>query len=876
VRQDGLLRRPGAGWLVILSLLLLPLSVAVAQSAPATAPVTQPVDAGAAEAAKLRSAGIENALAGRFETAVRQLHRSQEIHAHSAAAAAAKLLEDHLERARQADGERSKEYADAVRRVRRSMLAQAYLPRLIEAGLVSAAGDDGRTGPTTNPHRRPATGKANDEKDLRRKVMAVVLAYNEAGDSDALEEASAKEAEKLKAGTSKSLSKACDALREVGKLLSDDSSRYAKSFREVADVLGGQLRKYAQVWSSVNVKTFASRHEAADRLRKVEEQVSWALGDLEAMVSPKPWQVGLSQARLAKELAVDKDKVVGEDWYQTIKKIVEERGENAVADSRWYDALGAYVGLSELEPDNDFYKDRAKTVRKHVRVLSLYGDGRPGASAANTRPREDRTGFREIVAGVDKRMVETAITRMDELYVSSPDYRRIARGALGSVRVLAETPQAVHSFPRLKDEGLRKKFLDAVAKEVETVEKDNRVDHMDILYALGGVLRASERTVSIPIDVLAVEFAEGMVEELDKFSSMIWPHDVQDFHKQTMGRFVGVGIQITKERGQPLKVVTPLPNSPGYKQGIKSGDMILAVDGRRTEDLSIDKLVRMITGEKGTLVVLRIKRPGWLKPKDFPIMREEIRIRTVKGWRRLKNGDWDFMIDKDRKIGYIRITQFTDQTPSDIHKTLRDLRASGMRSLVLDMRFNPGGLLRSAVQVADEFLQTGRLVSTKGRATRATVLKASPGGEFLQGDLVVLVNRYSASAAEIVSGALKDWRRGLIVGERTFGKGSVQNVIQIRRDRAYLKLTTAYYYLPSGRLLHRKNGSKTWGVDPDVKVQLTPEQTKRWLGIRRKTDLLQDIDAEELKSKLAGQLDADLQLQTALLLLNLLRLQETV
>jgi len=842
---------------------------------PASAPATQRAAAGIAEAARLRSAGIENALAGRFETAVRQLRRSQELHAHSAASAALKLLEDHVKRARAAGDERTMEYADAVRRVRRSMLAQAYLPRLIEAELVSAADENDLTNPASTSRSRPATKKANDEKDLREKVMAVVSAYNDADVSDALEEASTKEAEELKADTGKSLAKASGMLQEACKMLADDRSQYAKSFRGVAEALGAQLRKYAQAWSSVNVKTPKSRHEGADRLRKVSERVSWALGDLEAMVSPKPWLVGLSQARLAKELAVDKGKVAGEDWYQGIKKIVEECGEKAVADSRWYDALGAYVGLSGLEPDSELYRDRAKTVRKHVRVLSLYGKSKSPAGKADTRPGEDGPAFREIVAGVDKKMVETAITRMAELYVADLDYRKIAYGALGSVRVLGETPQAVHSFPGLGNEGLRKKFLDAVAKEIQTVEKDTHVDHMDILYALAGVLRASERTVSIPIDVLAVEFAEGMVEELDKFSSMIWPHDVPDFHKQTMGRFVGVGIQITKERGQPLKVVTPLANSPGYKAGIKSGDVIVAVDGRRTEDLGIDKLVRMITGEKSTLVVLSIKRPGWLKPKDFSIMRDEIRIRTVKGWRRLKNGDWDFTIDKRSKIGYVRITQFTDQTAPDIRRSLKDLRASGVRSLVLDMRFNPGGLLRSAVQVADEFLRTGRLVSTKGRLSRPTVLKAGPGGEFLEGDLVVLVNRYSASAAEIVAGALKDWRRGIVIGQRTFGKGSVQNVIQIRKDRAYLKLTTAYYYLPSGRLLHRKNGSKTWGVDPDVKVVLTPEQMKRWLGIRRKTDLLRDIDAEELQNKLSEQLDADLQLRTALLLLRLLQLQDT-
>jgi len=143
----------------------------------------------------------------------------------------------------------------------------------------------------------------------------------------------------------------------------------------------------------------------------------------------------------------------------------------------------------------------------------------------------------------------------------------------------------------------------------------------------------------------------------------------------------------------------------------------------------------------------------------------------------------------------------------------------------------------------------------------------------IESDLVVLVNQYSASAAEIVSGALKDWNRARIVGQRTYGKGSVQNVIDIRKHRARLKLTTAYYYLPHGRLLHRKNGAKLWGVDPDVEVVITPRQTKRWLDIRRKTDIVHDVQLQELQGDLARQYEADIQLSTAVLLLRLMRLQ---
>ncbi len=175
--------------------------------------------------------------------------------------------------------------------------------------------------------------------------------------------------------------------------------------------------------------------------------------------------------------------------------------------------------------------------------------------------------------------------------------------------------------------------------------------------------------------------------------------------------------------------------------------------------------------------------------------------------------------------------------------------------------------------MANEFLDTGRIVYTRGRQVPRTEIKADKKGAYLQGDLVVLVDKKSASAAEILSGALKDWRRGVIVGQRSYGKGSVQNVIPVRRDEAYLKLTTAYYYLPSGRLLHRQNSAKDWGVNPDVDVYITPRQMRRWLRIRRKTDLLQDFEPDLLKADLSQQYDADFQLNTAVLLLELMRLK---
>jgi len=841
-----------------------PASALQVRSAPATstAPATQ-----VADAATLAT-GIKDALAGRFDRALRELRRAAAQAADPIASRAASLIEDYLAVRQEGKAERLAEYERAVLRVRRSMLAQRHLPKLIAAGLVPDSQDE----PDRSRQARSGPAGFDDGRDFRQAVRAVASAYSQAANIDALELACDQEADELKAEAAEALEKASAGLAEARKMLADDRSEYAETFAALADVLSQRLLQFRRAWAAVDTTSPAGRLAGAKRLRNLEDSVTAAVGDVEAMAASKPWRIGLIQARTAKDLAGPEVDLAAEDWYSDIKAMAESKGREAMRDARWYDALAAYLHLSKLEEDNQRYKQQLKTVRRHVRVLSLYGKPDSRVDEAQTQPREQATSWQELVSGVDGRMVRDVISEISYNYVSRLDYRKVARGALNAIKILAETPQAAFSFPGLTDERSRREFVAAVDREIETVERQDRVEHEDLQDALHGVLRASQRTVKIPLEVLAVEFAEGMLDELDRFSSMIWPHDVPDFMKQTTGKFFGVGIQITKEPGEPLKVVTPLAGSPAYRQGIKSGDTIVAVDGKRTELFSIEKLVSMITGPKGTRVVLSIQRPGIQEAKDFSIIREEIRIHTVKGWRRLPGGDWDFIIDPAEKIGYVRITQFTERTVTEVDEVLDGLAERQVRSLVVDLRYNPGGMLQAATGIADEFLSKGTLVSTRGRPTRPSELVATPKGRYLHGDLVVLVNGLSASAAEILSGAIKDWKRGIVVGERTFGKGSVQHLIPIRPKRALLKLTAAYYYLPSGRLLHRENNGADWGVNPDVEISMTPKQTKRWLELQRKTDLLKDIDPEILAEELREQLAADHQLQAAMLLLKLMRL----
>jgi carboxyl-terminal processing protease len=280
--------------------------------------------------------------------------------------------------------------------------------------------------------------------------------------------------------------------------------------------------------------------------------------------------------------------------------------------------------------------------------------------------------------------------------------------------------------------------------------------------------------------------------------------------------------------------------------------------------------VERITGPPGTKVTLTVTREGDDKEHDYELERARIQIQSVKGATRRADDTWDYTIDPTERIAYIRLTSFTETTARELAQGLDEIEGNEDRGLILDLRFNPGGLLTAAWQVADLLLPANQvIVRTVGRDPGDDWQKESnpPHTEL---PLIVLVNDRSASASEIVSGAIKDHKRGLIVGERTFGKGSVQNLIPMADNEAYLKLTTAHYYLPSGRCLQRDADSTEWGVDPDIKVKLVPKETRHVLAVRRQNDIIGmgDSDALELETDEDGEA-FDAQLETALLLMRI-------
>lgn len=324
----------------------------------------------------------------------------------------------------------------------------------------------------------------------------------------------------------------------------------------------------------------------------------------------------------------------------------------------------------------------------------------------------------------------------------------------------------------------------------------------------------------------------GVLSKLDVYSNYIDQEHMDDFRREVESEFGGIGVQIEMRRGK-LTVVYPLPGLPAKAAGIRSGDQILEVNGTSLKDMTVEQSIQMIKGPIGTEVLLKVSHDGG-DEEVVKVSRGNVVLETVRSHRRTSDGEWSFMFDSDAKIGYVRITSFASNTSEELEEALSRLKADDMKGLILDLRFNPGGLLPTAISVSDMFLSEGRIVSTEGRNVKSRKWDATKAGTFSDFPMVVLVNHYSASASEIVSACLQDNNRAVVIGERTWGKGSVQKVIELEEGKSALKLTTASYFRPSGKNIHRAPGvdeSEEWGVKPNpgMTVELSDRQVQRLL-----------------------------------------------
>jgi len=291
----------------------------------------------------------------------------------------------------------------------------------------------------------------------------------------------------------------------------------------------------------------------------------------------------------------------------------------------------------------------------------------------------------------------------------------------------------------------------------------------------------------VPPRELIYSAIKGTLRGLDPHSSFLDPESYREMQVETSGSFGGLGIEITL-RDDVLTVVAPIEGTPAYRAGLQPGDRIVKIDGLVTKDMQLADAVKKMRGRPATKVVITVVREGWTEPKDFEIVREQIRVQSVRT-HDLGNG-----------VAYLRLRQFQEQTAHDVETSLDKFNKNGMKALVLDLRNNPGGLLTSAVEVSEKFLDDGKLVVyTEGRVRNQNMRFSAHAKKPLHAvPMVVLVNQGSASASEIVAGALQDYNRAVLVGTQTFGKGSVQTIIPLS-DGSGLRLTTAKYFTPKGR-----------------------------------------------------------------------------
>jgi carboxyl-terminal processing protease len=382
----------------------------------------------------------------------------------------------------------------------------------------------------------------------------------------------------------------------------------------------------------------------------------------------------------------------------------------------------------------------------------------------------------------------------------------------------------------------------------------------------------------MPEGVVIAQFSEASFLTLDPYTVLVWPRDVSEFEQQMTSEFTGIGIEISRQSGQ-LTVGSLLPDTPAYSSGLDVGDVIEKVDGMPTKDVPLSCAVSRIKGPAGTKVTLTIRSNGKEQTHDITLTRAKIVVPTLRGLQRTGEGKWLRMVDEQDKIGYVRLTSFAETTAADVETALKSLEASGMRGLILDLRFNPGGFFDSSIDVTDEFLDDGLIVITRPRFGIPSYAAAHSKRTHPKYPMVVLINAGSASASEIVAGALADpsHKRATLVGERTHGKGVVQGISTYPGEGSQLKYTMANWYLPSGQKIksqdEAKKESKTdWGIGPDVAVSLRSDEFRMMFELQRDNDVLvnaghDDANSPLKKHTIAQTVEVDPQLSTGILVI---------
>jgi carboxyl-terminal processing protease len=673
---------------------------------------------------------------------------------------------------------------------------------------------------------------------------------------------------------------------EFGGDVRSAAARYEQSLKKREEVRTAKLEE-------VN-EEFTEHLEAAE---KADAFVDQAIALADAVRSAVEMQV----------LTVDEAEFMAAPRIRRLIENAEAAAQRAESEGEWMLSNELYAMLGALLEDEGAYREDINRLGQRLAMIRLYAPKKFRDLVAEHRDRHGDDApppynpygdsFEEKLEPITARAVERSLQHAAFKHVDMA-----SQGAMGpmlvsgltAVETLVTTGELAEVLPGLTDERAREEFLRFVRSQRTKIR-----DRMDDprrgvgLSELDGtidqLLSTNRFTIDLSQQALLHEFGNGAMQALDDYSAIIWPDEIKRFQRSTRGEFVGVGIQIEMDDMQNIRVVTPLEGTPAQRAGIQTGDLIKKVDGHSTVGFTLDQAVEVITGPKNTSVTLTVER-GEDEDKreiDFTLERKRIELPTVRGWHKTGAGDdvdaWDWFVDEGSGIGYIRITSFSNNTTDRFDEAVRQMRREGLSGLILDLRFNPGGLLDEAVSIANRFVPEGVIVKTEdaaGSVRSREFARRLPKSRMLDDiPVAVLINEGSASASEIVSGAIQAEARAsdeldaTIIGKRTFGKGSVQNVFSLDQS-AMMKLTTQYYKLRGDRIIHRRPGASAWGIEPDIEVEMLPDQILEAAKIRRDADVLAidergniipDPDRPDPDKLL--DVGVDLQLQTALVLL---------
>lgn len=494
------------------------------------------------------------------------------------------------------------------------------------------------------------------------------------------------------------------------------------------------------------------------------------------------------------------------------------RGQQFEADRRWGDALGVYEDALRQRPNDPALSPRHELAKVHFDLARRYADASFRRSLATLSEREAQALYGELLLKVQSH------------YVTQPNWQELVRRGSVSLGVALGEDDFCQANRTAPNPQAAQEFKLSVARFLQTRPIRDRQQAID---AANYISRLAEQHLQVPSTAAMLEYVGGAAASLDEYSAYLTGDQLREVYSQIEGNFVGLGIELKSGEGG-LLIVKVITGSPAERGGVRPGDLIVSVDNRDVSQMSTDAAADLLQGPEGSSVELALA--NGLDVRRLKLARQHVEVPSVDDVK---------IIDPDYGIGYLKLTCFQKTTSRDLDTALWQLHRQGMKSLVIDVRGNPGGLLTSSVEVADKFLEDGTIVTTRGRSTLENYTYNAHKAGTWRVPLVVLIDGDSASASEIFAGAMRDHRRATVVGTRSYGKGSVQGIFPLTQAGSGIRLTTAKFYSPSGRPIANA------GVQPDVVAQQVAKPLADGTILPTANDPVLDAGVEAARNRVA-------------------------